>query len=155
MFEAEGGQEFDSELQQHHYFEICSLRLSEVLSIWEPSRRGLQRCHFLDSPKFSVTSMKFMLVSRPSLVCGLFFKSSQLWNTVCNLMRRHLRLEYYAAAAAAANSESIFPNFKCLWGPPRLVRSSSPSGYILPRSPPVAYWVGFFIFFQSVFWETP
>ena len=49
----------------------------------------------------------------------------------------------------------FFPNFKCLWGPPRLVRSSSPSGYILPRSPPVAYWVGFFIFFQSVFWETP
>ena len=49
----------------------------------------------------------------------------------------------------------FFPNFKCLWRPPRLVRFSSPSGYILPRSPPVEYWVGFFIFFQSVFWETP
>ena len=57
-------------------------------------------------------------------------------------------------AAAAADSETIFLNFKCLGGPPRLVRSSSPSGYILPRSPPVAYWVGFFVFFQSVFWET-
>ena len=44
-------------------------------------------------------------------------------------------MDYYAAAAY---SESIFPNFKCLWRPPRLVRSSSPSGYILPRSPPVA-----------------
>ena len=76
----------DSELEQHHCLELGSLRLSEVLSIWEPSRRGLQRCHFLDSSKFSITSllMKFMPFSRPSLVCGLFFKSSQLWNTVCN-----------------------------------------------------------------------
>ena len=45
----------------------------------------------------------------------------------------------------------FFPNFKCLWGPPRLVRSSSPSGYILPMSLPVVYWVWLFIFFQSVF----
>ena len=70
----------DSELEQHHYLELGSLRLSEVLSIRELSRRGLQRCHFLDSPEFSVTSliMKFMPFSRPSLVCGLFSKGSQL-----------------------------------------------------------------------------
>ena len=30
----------------------------------------------------------------------------------------------------------FFPNFKCLWRPPRLVRFPSPSGYILPRPPP-------------------
>ena len=46
-------------------------------------------------------------------------------------------------------------NFKCLMQPPRLVWSLPPSGYILPRYPPVACWGGRFIFFQSVFWETP
>ena len=43
----------------------------------------------------------------------------------------------------------FFPNFKCLWRPPRPVRSSSSSGYILPRSPPscVLGWVFYFLSF--------
>ena len=68
-----------------------------------------------------------------------------------------LDVDYYVADFRLTPPPRIFnffPNFKCLWGPPRLVRSSSPSGYIHPWSPPVAYWVGLFIFFQSVFWET-
>ena len=42
---------------------------------------------------------------------------------------------------------NFFPNFKCLWRPPILVRSSSSSGYILPRSPPscVLGWVFCFL----------
>ena len=44
---------------------------------------------------------------------------------------------------------SIFSKLQVPWRPPRLVRSSSPSGYILPRSPPVAYWVVFFLFFSK------
>ena len=66
-----------------------------------------------------------------------------------------LDMEYYVAdfrlTPPPPRIFDFFPNFKCLWGPPRLVRSSSPSGYILPRSPPVAYWVGFFIFFKVSF----
>ena len=50
---------------------------------------------------------------------------------------------------------SILSNFKCQWGPPRLVWSASPSGYDLSRYPKVTCWVGIFIFFQSVLWETP
>ena len=38
---------------------------------------------------------------------------------------------------------------------PGLVRSSSPSGYILPRCPPVANGLGFSFLFQSVIWVTP
>ena len=36
-----------------------------------------------------------------------------------------LAMDYYAAAAAADSEAIFFPNSKCLWGPPRLVRSSS------------------------------
>ena len=50
---------------------------------------------------------------------------------------------------------SILSNFKCQWGPPRLVWSASPSGYDLSRYPKVMWWVVHFIFFQSVLWETP
>ena len=51
----------------------------------------------------------------------------------------------------------FFPNFSCLWRPPRLVRSSSPSGYILPRCPPVTYWLVFFccFFFKVTFEKHP
>ena len=68
-----------------------------------------------------------------------------------------LDVDYYVANFRLTPPPQIFnffPNFKCLWGPPRLVRSSSPSGYILSWSLPVAYWVVFFCFFQSVSWET-
>ena len=68
-----------------------------------------------------------------------------------------LDVDYYVADFRLTPPPRIFnffPNFKCLWGPPRLVRSSSSSGYILPWSPPVAYWVGFFIFFQSLLRNT-
>ena len=140
----------DSELEQHHCLELGSLRLSEVLSIWEPSRRGLQRCHFLDSQ------------SRPSSWSSCPSPGPH-WSVACSL-KAHSSETLYAIKWQDIIDWNItpppilfhfFPNFKCLWGPPRLVKSSSPSGYILPRSPPVAYWVGFFIFFQSVFWETP
>ena len=46
-------------------------------------------------------------------------------------------------------------NFKCQCQPPRLVWSASPSGYDLPRYPPVMWWGVHLIFFQSVLWETP
>ena len=49
----------------------------------------------------------------------------------------------------------ILSNFKCQCQPPRLVWSASPSGYDLPRYPPVMWWGVHFIFFQSVLWETP
>ena len=49
----------------------------------------------------------------------------------------------------------FFQNFKCLCQPPRLVRSAFPSGFELPRYPPVACWGERFIFFQSViFWNS-
>lgn len=50
---------------------------------------------------------------------------------------------------------TILPNFKSLCQPPRLVRSAFPSGYELPRYPPVTCWGERFIFFQSLTCETP
>ena len=41
---------------------------------------------------------------------------------------------------------SILSNFKCQWGPPRLVWSASPSGYDLSRYPQVMWWGGHFFF---------
>ena len=60
---------------------------------------------------------------------------------------RHLRLEY---DAAAAHFEWLFFQTSSVFSDPsRLVRSSSPYGYILRSFPPVTYWVGFFSFFVS------
>ena len=57
--------------------------------------------------------------------------------------------------AIVTTPPTILPNFKSLCQPPRLVRSAFPSGYELPRYPPVTCWGERFIFFQSVFFETP
>ena len=48
----------------------------------------------------------------------------------------------------------FFPNFKCLGRPPRLVRLSSPSGYILPRSPQKRTGLGFLFFSKCLLRNT-
>ena len=57
--------------------------------------------------------------------------------------------------AIVTTPPTILPNFKSLCQPPRLVRSAFPSGYELPRYPPVTCWGERFIFFQSLTCETP
>ena len=49
----------------------------------------------------------------------------------------------------------FLPNFKCRKGPPRLDFLGPPSGYDLPRYPPVAWWGVRFLILQSVLFETP
>ena len=49
----------------------------------------------------------------------------------------------------------FLPNFKCRKGPPRLDFLGPPSGYDLPRYPPVAWWGVRFLILQSVIFETP
>ena len=44
------------------------------------------------------------------------------------------------SAAADFATASILSNFKCQKEPPRLVFVGPPSGYDLPRYPPVAWW---------------
>ena len=53
----------------------------EIVFKWEVLQSATQACLEQEIPfKFSITSllMEFMPFSRPSLVCGLFSKSSQL-----------------------------------------------------------------------------
>ena len=49
----------------------------------------------------------------------------------------------------------FWPNFKCRKGPPRLDFLGPPSGYDLPRYPPVACWGVQFLILQSILFETP
>ena len=49
----------------------------------------------------------------------------------------------------------FWSNFKCRKGPPRLDFLGPPSGYDLPRYPPVAWWGVRFLILQSVLFETP
>ena len=68
-----------------------------------------------------------------------------------------LDVDYYVANFRLTPPPQIFnffPNFKCLWGPPRLVRSSSPSGYILPRSPQKRTGLGFLFFSKCLLRNT-
>ena len=78
---------------------------------------------------------------------GLDLCKAICWRKYCQRYNRPRRRQ--------VKTGKKWSNFKCQCQPPRLVWSASPSGYDLPRYPPVMWWGGHFIFFQSVLWETP
>ena len=99
----------DSQLEQHHYHELDSLRRSEVLFIWEPSRRCCSAAAYNVVTSWTLLSSQ----SRPPSWCSRPSPGPH-WSVACSLKAhcsetqyvikwQHLKLEYYAAA----DSESI------------------------------------------------
>ena len=97
-------------------------------------------------------STSFSITSPPILKEGTVSTSFQLKLISISPPRSWCHRQ---SIAIVTTPTTILPNFKSLCQPPRLVRSAFPSGYELPRYPPVTCWGGRFIFFQSLTCETP
>ena len=78
-----------------------------------------------------------------------------LWNTIYLLWWSKPKVDAAASTFPPTTVGLFLSNFKCQKGPPRLLFLGPPSGYDLPRYPPVVWWGVRFFFLQSVLWETP
>ena len=126
--------------------------IAEVMVRQQLSRR---RCCKPRNPKMGYhlgsQDLACHLSGLPSLHPAL---QTYFWNTIYLLRWSKAKVDAVASTFPPTTVGLFLPNLKCQKGPPRLVFLGPPSGYDLPRYPPVAWWGVRFYFLQSVLWET-